>query len=99
MADMKDASKIQVGATSSVKADAINAAKTTKQLDAKLAAEAKAVKVEAGQVKYQTCGMSDFRIKNIKFNGPMYTTGDKAEQEILDNCVARNLLNVVEDKR
>ena len=100
MADViKDMPTLKSGPAGSIKADSVNAAVATKQADAKANAEAKKVTVSAGSVQYKTMGQNDFSASGIKFGASLYTTSDKEEQAILDGCVARKLLKVVEDKR
>lgn len=100
MADViKDLEGIKSGPAGTIKTDSLNAAVSTKQVDAKRAAEGKREEVPAKGCKFATMGQNDFSSQGIKFGGPMYTTADEKELAILDDCVDRGLLRVVEDKR
>ena len=100
MIDMKNIGKgVITGPSGSYKSTAINMNTETKKAFAKNAAEANMKQVDKGAVKYKTRGTPDFHIEGISFGAEVYITLDKQEQRILDDCVKRKLLNVVQDNR
>lgn len=96
---MKVPGQIETGPASSIKGGAVNMAKETKQEKATRLAESKLLKAPAGGVCYSTCGASDFQVEGIRFNGPRFATADVEEMRVLDSCVARKILKVIEDNR
>lgn len=101
MADSKTLSTkgIKTSPAGSMKHESINMHQAAKKADAAANAEVAKVAVNTGEVRYGTMGTSDFSVEGIRFGAATYVCSDPKEQEILDSCVKRQLLVVVEDKR
>jgi len=101
MADAKTLSKdnLKTSVAGSTKGDSTNLRQAAIKADAKANADAAKVALKEGEVRYGTLGVSNFSVEGITFGASTYITADKEEQKLLDDCVKRQLLKVVEDKR